>query len=295
MNQPKGHGSLTAALILAAALGSCGSEPPAPEAERDAGRLKQVLARAITLAKNPAAPPEDVLRLFQEAVLVADGTPAAPEVARAFDAYCAESMASLADTLLLRWTFDDEGPEVTDASRCGRHGVLSREGAVLGKGAFGKGLILDGTGFVHCGRTAGLEPKAVTVSLWMRRSGPQAAGGSAVFRKAWGIRINPAGKGGDVLAFHTGHEGGPHELLSPANAVPDGEWVHVAGVYDPAGRKRLYVNGALVASAEFTKPILYDAASMDDVLAGPCTGALDEVRVYGRALSGAQVKILSRR
>jgi hypothetical protein len=70
--------------LLLAPASSCRPAPGPPAVERDEGRLKQVLARALTLARDPRASPGEVEKLFQEAVLVAEGTPAAEEAARAW-------------------------------------------------------------------------------------------------------------------------------------------------------------------------------------------------------------------
>lgn len=75
--------ALALGILLLAAV-SCRSVPAPPVAERDAGRVKQVLARALTLSRDPGASPEDVDRLFLEAVLAAEGTPAEEEAAEAW-------------------------------------------------------------------------------------------------------------------------------------------------------------------------------------------------------------------
>jgi hypothetical protein len=76
--------SRVAIVLFLAALLACREAPP-PRGERDEGRVKQVLARALTLSKDPQASPDEVRNLFQEAILAAEGTPAAPEAALAFD------------------------------------------------------------------------------------------------------------------------------------------------------------------------------------------------------------------
>jgi hypothetical protein len=69
----------------------------------------------------------------------------------------------------------------------------------------------------------------------------------------------------------------------------------VAGTYDGVAL-RLYVNGALVATTPATSPM---NATADPLLIGTKAGAsiagdhfhglLDEVRVYGRALTAAEI------
>jgi hypothetical protein len=70
--------------LLLAPAASCRPAPEPSAVERDEGRVKQILSRALTLSLDPQASPEEVDRLFQEAVLTAEGTPAAEEVAQAY-------------------------------------------------------------------------------------------------------------------------------------------------------------------------------------------------------------------
>lgn len=69
-------------------------------------------------------------------------------------------------------------------------------------------------------------------------------------------------------------------------------WHHYVGTYDGA-TIRLYVDGVLVASEAKTGMIGVDTGSMffglDDGLARFFAGSMDEVRIYNRALSAAEV------
>jgi len=90
--------------------------------------------------------------------------------------------------------------------------------------------------------------------------------------------------------------GSPHSLDSTSITVP-GTWYHVAGAWDGA-TKRLYVNGALVVTR--VSEILYDNYPI--VLGGDVNtgvpalhwdGILDDLRIYNRALSLAEIQALA--
>lgn len=211
------------------------------------------------------------------------------------------------------WKLDEaSGVTVSDSSARGHSGKLEK-GDTWVEGRSGKAVALDGQDdFVRIARTAALESTAVTVALWIKRNGAQSSWATLVKKTwknnsaptygSWGLQLNPRGEGSDKVAFVTGAAPGTHFITSQAEAVPDGTWVHVAGVYDPAGqtpKKRLFVNGALVASADEDRPMLYDATPTGDLYFGQSgagaeyfKGALDDIRVYPRALSDAQVKAL---
>ena len=88
------------------------------------------------------------------------------------------------------------------------------------------------------------------------------------------------------------------QLLKGALRVEDGQWHHVAGVYDGA-RMYLYVDGALDVSAPATTTI---PQNDHPVVIGENAqakgrfwkGLIDEVRVYDRALSASEIQQLSR-
>jgi parallel beta-helix repeat protein len=84
--------------------------------------------------------------------------------------------------------------------------------------------------------------------------------------------------------------------LQGSTALPLGTWVHVATTYDATeGIVRLYLNGVEDASLEVGAGRLIDA-SLTDLLIGAIgqidqlfAGAIDEVSIYNRALSAADI------
>jgi hypothetical protein len=89
--------------------------------------------------------------------------------------------------------------------------------------------------------------------------------------------------------------GGPLEVCGTTTVV-DGAWHHVALTYDGRSKARLYVDGVLDTSVTKT----YITTSRGSVYLGSTVegsheyfrGELDEVRVYDRALSVAQIRAM---
>ena len=94
-----------------------------------------------------------------------------------------------------------------------------------------------------------------------------------------------------------------HNAITVIPASDAGRWVHLCGVFDGAVYS-LYRNGALAASTADTTapPANVDAqwaigarAPQPDGLERLMQGEMDDIRIYGRALSAAEVEALYRR
>jgi hypothetical protein len=137
----------------------------------------------------------------------------------------------------------------------------------------------------------GLSPTAaVTVEAWVRPTTKPAAGAFASVvtkAEAYSLQFN-----GPQLEFTTIQGITRRRVQAPASAIVVGGTYHVVGTYDGT-TQRLYVNGVQVASGAFSgavnanaSPVLlgsWDAAS--EFLAG----TIDDVAVYAKSLSAAQV------
>ncbi|MGC9316459.1 MAG: LamG domain-containing protein [Armatimonadota bacterium] len=108
-----------------------------------------------------------------------------------------------------------------------------------------------------------------------------------------GFRLLLAAKS---LQFRIG-DGSEQELVCAAErfCVPEGHWAHVAGSYD--GRAmRVYVNAAERAITEVTaaiapqpRPLVLGRYLSTRRVAYPFRGLIDDVRIYGAALSQSQI------
>lgn len=95
-------------------------------------------------------------------------------------------------------------------------------------------------------------------------------------------------------------ETGNHPLRSGVAPVELDTWIHVAGTWDrPSGDLRLYIDGEEVASGvDFSidfddNQVLIGKERDDGVLGTSLDGKLDDLRLYGRALSVDEVLMLA--
>jgi hypothetical protein len=199
------------------------------------------------------------------------------------------------------WRFDEgSGISASDSSGNGNSGTL-QGGVSWVTGKRNWALLFDGsTGVVRVPTSASLEPQAMSVSAWVRRSGSPGQfryvlgkGSLACISASYGLYSGPGGG----LAFYVAD--GPDFARSPeaGTAVWDGEWHHVAGTFDGAFI-RLFVDGAEIAGAtSWTTPVTYASQTEPDLSLGDylgCTdhgfdGALDEAKIWNRALSAAEI------
>jgi hypothetical protein len=86
--------------------------------------------------------------------------------------------------------------------------------------------------------------------------------------------------------------------LDSAKALPAYTWVHIAGTYDGSAL-RIYVNGVLDATRAVTgttcantEPLAVGAKNrtVTGVVEAYFDGRIDDVRVYNRALSAAEIR-----
>jgi hypothetical protein len=84
-----------------------------------------------------------------------------------------------------------------------------------------------------------------------------------------------------------------NNLVGSTN-VFDGQWHHIAAVYDGA-KKTLYVDGQVDAQAGYSAAVSKNNVNVrlgfnSEYVTGQYDGLLDDVRVYGRALSQGEVQ-----
>jgi hypothetical protein len=213
------------------------------------------------------------------------------------------SQAVLADSPLAYWRLGEaSGTSAADASGNNRTGsylntpTLGAPGALSGDANTAVGF--DGTNeYVNVPYSAALNPAAFTVEAWA-----YVTGGQGTFRSLVTSRdYSPGNARGYIL--YAGNDnnwqlwtGNGSWTVVTGPAVVLNTWTHVVGTYD-GSTARLYVNGALAASSgagylqNAARPLRIATGATD--LTQPqyyLPGRVDEVAVYGSALSAVRVQ-----
>ncbi|MGE5293921.1 MAG: LamG domain-containing protein [Solirubrobacterales bacterium] len=171
---------------------------------------------------------------------------------------------------------------------------------VTGPTGFGKGLLFDGTGGhqnVECGT---FNPSAatgqLTISTWAKWDGPSDQWQGLMGKRdawtaedtMWHLEVN---KDAGTIGFARWdvYPG------SGSAKLPVGTWAHVAVTFDGT-TARFYLNGVETGNGAFSFGPKKDARvhfGSDDPEGGNAfNGALDDVRLYDKALSADEVKAL---
>jgi len=198
------------------------------------------------------------------------------------------------------WQFNENtGAGVADDSGALFKGTLAGGAGWTTAKSGAAALSLNGSTAYASGAAAVHTNASLTVTAWVKLSAVAAGGGAVVSQSgnhssgftlrysagAWQFVMGRA----DTVAAAT-------DTASSATVPAAGSWVHLAGVWDAGtGAMSLYVNG--VAEGAGTHTVTFDAGgglqAGRDLLADTWTygsaGAVDDVRVYARALNAGQV------
>ncbi|HRH36866.1 MAG TPA: LamG domain-containing protein [Flavobacteriales bacterium] len=198
------------------------------------------------------------------------------------------------------WRLDESNGGTAFASSGGSNGTLAggttwaptgghHQGAARFDGVDDR-IVLGSCDFTNGG-------SALSLSLWvkpdfvtgMERTLVAKTVGPLVSDHIWSIAfIN-----GTALRFRLKTAGTTTELSTPPSSLFGGTWYHIVAVYDGV-EMRLYANGALMANGQKSGSIGYQPqapAALGATSTGtqPFSGWLDDVRVYDRALSDAEI------
>lgn len=206
------------------------------------------------------------------------------------------SRISKADGLVAHWKFDEGEGSIAYDSAGSNDGTIY--GATWGYGVLDGALKFDGVGdYVDCGDNDSLDVNdELTISAWMKRpdfstpgtiagktNGNSVTAGYALFSHIEGL---------EFIFYSQGWK-----RTTPRVAVTANQWHHVAGTFN-GNTAYLYVDGEQGASIAYNGAIT--AAAGYPVLIGYWrsqntvyfNGQIDDVRIYDRALSAAEILAL---
>jgi hypothetical protein len=212
--------------------------------------------------------------------------------------------ADIRGGLIVEYRFDESaGRMASDSSGHHLHGRLEGHPQWV-KGYYGNGLQFDGVSdYVYIGKQDILDLTHYTLTAWVRTDGrtkdPER---QEILEKAGAYWLNIRN---DSLMFRAGGmfggcRGRPYwTYLDTATTVPLQTWTHVASTYNGTALT-IYLNGMLSVSTTEVRPpcttnhrlliIGAKKAEEDTPAEAFFSGILDEVRIYSRALSPAEIQ-----
>ncbi|MEM2971281.1 MAG: LamG domain-containing protein [Candidatus Bathyarchaeia archaeon] len=217
------------------------------------------------------------------------------------------------------WKFDEgSGTTAYDSSGNNNTGTLVN-GPAWVDGKIGKALSFDGIDdYVEVPDSNSLDLiTSLTLTMWLKPAINISSdnpwyytllikwhGAGDQWRTGYAIQLKEAAR----IVFLRGHGGGEwSQLFGAEHTWNAGEWYHIAVTYDTSlssGNGKIYVNGVLDAQDNETRPLAINTLSLfinNDPyesswhpLVKFFPGVIDDVRVYNRALSGDEIRALSR-
>jgi RHS repeat-associated protein len=198
------------------------------------------------------------------------------------------------------------GATTADSSGLGNNGTLVNGPVWTTAGKFGNALSFNGgTQSVDIGNAPSLQISgSMTLSAWIYSTAfpsNDAAIVSSTQAATAGFQLDTtADNGPRTIGFKLTDASGARMSRYGATVIPLNQFVHVAGVYDATAQTMtVYFNGALdngvtvgtVASSQQISTLHVLIGQRPDVVGGyPFIGTIDEVRIYNRALSQAEIQ-----
>ncbi len=144
------------------------------------------------------------------------------------------------------------------------------------------------------------DPTNVTLAAWVRFDSADTGGGEVIsLGDHLGLRVDSPSFG--VTAFFW--DGASWQQINTGISLADGQWHHLAFSFDDtANTQTLYIDGVAVASAAFTASIAHPGwftyTRIGDHVSDAehdfsFNGLIDDVRIYTRALSAAEIATLA--
>jgi PKD repeat protein len=208
-----------------------------------------------------------------------------PNVAASYTATFQQGVAGLVGA----WGFEEaSGSAVNDASGAGNQGTLSGATRTTA-GKIGSALVFNGTSaLVNVPDSSSLDlTSAMTLEAWVYPT----AGGKwqdVIYKSNDLYYIEGSSPSGRPAAGGTFGS----DVLGSAG-LPLNTWSHIAATYDRT-TLRLYVNGTQVGSKAQTNPIQTSTGALtfggDAIFGQYFAGRIDEVRIYNRALTAAEIQ-----
>jgi hypothetical protein len=208
--------------------------------------------------------------------------------------------------LVAYWNFDETSgaTQAADSATGMYPGILTNMDPNTDwvAGQYNNGLDFDGANdYVDTGYNANLEKITVTAWAYARTDGGSDWGRIFDKRETSSEVITLLmGGSADRLVYSRHFSGGQGEWYTPENSFLNGAWYHVAVTHDASSDTNdplIYINGVSQTLTENQSPSGDVNTNPDDFIIGNRAndlargfdGIIDEVRIYNRVLSGAEI------
>lgn len=211
--------------------------------------------------------------------------------------------ANTTNGLVLRYTFDEDGNVAVDSSGSGYHGVITGGAWIASSNCHGGARRFDADGWVNAGNVADLGGARTSLTVLARIRGRPTVEGMCIVGKSqdsapytgWALRIVEHSRmQADVIATY------PQRSFSwVTNDILDGEWHVVGGVFTTGPGSlgtKAYLDGFLTDSDGWSGSHSSTAPAAPLTIAARApgyseklNGMIDEIRMYDRELSAAEV------
>ena len=198
------------------------------------------------------------------------------------------------------------GTTTADASGNGNTGTLTSGATRTAAGQFGGAVALNGTSaFVNLGNGATLQlTGSMTISAWIRPAAFPVDDAAVVSKRngsELGFQLDTTvDRGPRTIGFKLTSSTGTLMARYGGTALQANQWYHISGVYDAAARTlNVYLNGALdngtllgtVTSTQQNSTLNVNVGRRPGLTGFAFNGTIDEVRIYNRALSPADIQV----
>jgi fibronectin type 3 domain-containing protein len=197
--------------------------------------------------------------------------------------------------LVAAYSFD-EGSGAAIEDRSGSNNPGSINGAAwTTQGKFNAALSFNGVNaiaIVNASSTLNIAT-AMTLEAWVQPTAAQSSWRAILHRETDAYYLHASCPDGAMLPAGGGMLNGVERYVSGPAAIPVNTWTHLATTYDGT-TLRQYVNGVEVSSRAVSGTIEVNAKPLrigGNTYAGQFfQGLIDEVRIYNRALTGAEIQ-----
>lgn len=206
-----------------------------------------------------------------------------------------------------QWRFDENSGAVATDSVGANHGALNGDATFVPGGIVGNAVSMTkaGNGYVEIGDIFPMTSGDLSIVVWFKTNpGDQqpdfvfVAKHEAGSTNGYLLGVNTtSGLGQTDKAFLLASSSGWVEIIS-TTSVNDGAWHQFVTVYRESGLAELYLDGNAEASGPggpvigSTAPFMVGGVNFSGVPGGVWDGQVDELQVYGHALSSGEIQSL---